>query len=99
MRSGYGVRRRGKHTGTNGSRPEYGLDHGHDGGQAPLLLGEFGLDGVGLAAGLLELQVGLGGLELDDLALELLGPEALAFADSALGLAVWVGVSGVFLSW
>jgi hypothetical protein len=77
-----------RHTSTSGPG-ENRLDHGHDGGHTPLQLGELGLDRLLLAQGVLQLPVGLGGLELGDLAFILLCPLTLALADGALGLAVW----------
>jgi hypothetical protein len=66
------------------------LDHGHDGSQTPLHVGQLGLDGLLLAHDVLQLAVGLGGLEVGDLAFILLDPETLAFADGTLCVAVWV---------
>jgi hypothetical protein len=76
---------------TNTSRPaEDRLDHGHDGGHTPLQFGELGLDSLLLAQGVLQLLVGLGGLELGDLALILFCPETLALTDGTLSLTVWM---------
>lgn len=79
---------RKKLTGTRKSTKDR-LDYAYDGRKRPLDIGELGLGGFLSLTLLLKLPMRLSGLEIGNLALQLLGPEPLAFSNGTLCLAIW----------